>query len=72
MKKNSDHELLVTGARDFLQASAAIARFGDEVYATAFRVLKKRGDELKAAAGIEVNANKVKVHPKRRLHLQWA
>jgi hypothetical protein len=64
MKKNPNHDLLVAGARDFLKASAAIAKFGDDVYDTGVRVLKNRAAELKKATGIPVNADKIREAPK--------
>ena len=64
MKKNTNNDLLVAGARDFLKASAAIAKFGDEVYDIGVRVLKKRATDLKDAVGISLNTNKIKSFPK--------
>jgi hypothetical protein len=64
MKMNPNQELLVAGARDFLKASAAISKFGDEVYETGFRVLKRRAGELKDAVGIPLNSNKIRKSPK--------
>jgi hypothetical protein len=64
MKKNPNQELLIAGARDYLKASAAISKFGDEVYDTGLRVLKRRMDELKDVVGVPLNSNKIKESPK--------
>jgi hypothetical protein len=63
MKKNPNNDLLIVGAKDFLQASAAIAEFGDALYDAARAVLKRHTIELDAA-GIPLNIKKVKPHPK--------
>jgi hypothetical protein len=60
-KKDPNHDLLVTGARDFLKACAAISKFGDEIYDAGVRVLKRRAAEMTAALRIPVNAAKVQV-----------
>lgn len=64
MKKNPNQELLVAGARDFLKASAAISKFGDEIYDTGLRVLRRRAGELKDAVGTPLDPNKIKDCPK--------
>jgi hypothetical protein len=64
MKKNPNQELLVAGARDFLKASAAISKFGDEIYDTGLRVLKRRAGDLKDAVGIPLDPSKIKDYPK--------
>jgi hypothetical protein len=63
MRKNSNHDLLVAGAKDFLKASASVAKFGDEVYDAGLGVLKRREADLKGA-GIPVLAKKIKEYPK--------
>ncbi len=64
MKTNPNQDLLVVGARDFLKASASIAKFGDEIYDTGVRVLKRRAAELKDVLGIPFSANKIREAPK--------
>ncbi|MGA3024808.1 MAG: hypothetical protein ABSF98_08580 [Bryobacteraceae bacterium] len=64
MKKNPNNDLLVAGARDFLKASAAIARFGDEVYDAGFKVLTRRAGALADALRIAVDPDKIDDSPK--------
>jgi len=63
-QKNPNHDLLVAGGRDFLKASASVAKFGDEIFEAAQRVLKRRANELKEAAGLLLNTNKITMSPK--------
>jgi hypothetical protein len=63
-EKNPNHDLLVAGGRDFLKASASIAKFGDEIVGAAQRVLKRRANELSQAAGLPLNTNKITTSPK--------
>jgi hypothetical protein len=53
-------DFLITGAREFLRAAAAIGAFGDHVFEAAASSVKKRSGELVSASGIDFKSAKIK------------
>lgn len=64
MTKTSEHDFLVAGARDFLKASAAIAKFGGEIYSAGVRVLKRQATKPTSTMDIPLAIDRVKAYPK--------
>lgn len=63
-KKNPNADLLIAGGRDFLKASAAIARFGGSVYDCGVKVLRRRANDLKQSTGLKPDTDKILAFPK--------
>jgi hypothetical protein len=63
-QKSPKHGLLVAGGKDFLRASAAIAKFGNVIVETTDTVLKSRAPRVKEATGLILNTNKITTTPK--------
>jgi hypothetical protein len=64
MNVSPDRELLITGAKDFLKASGAIATFGGEIWDIGVSVLKNYAPQLRTAAGIPLDPGKIQAYPK--------
>lgn len=64
MTKNSEHDFLVAGAKDFLKASAAIAKFGGEIYNAGVRVLKRQAAKPKSTINIPLAIDRIKPLPR--------